>query len=102
MSNEIKSLLPMEPRRNGVVPGAAPSGKQAGSPERAAPEGPAQEKVTLTETARKLASLSAEAATGSVVDEAKVRQLRAAIEGGTYRPDPLAIADALIRFETAG
>jgi flagellar biosynthesis anti-sigma factor FlgM len=102
MSNNIKSLLPMEPRPNTVVPGSAPAGKQAGSGRDAPVAGPVQDKVTLTEAARKLASLSAEVAQGWPMDEAKVKQLRAAIESGQYQADPVAIAAALMRFEQEG
>lgn len=99
MSNEIKSLLSMEPRRNSAVQSHAPGGKQVGASRDAPIQGPAQEKVTLTEAARKIANLAAEAAQGAPVDEAKVKQLRAAIESGQYQADPVAIAAALMRFE---
>ena len=99
MSNNIKSLLPMEPRRNPAVPSGVPAGKQTGPGRDAPAAGPVQEKVTLTEAARKLANLSAEAAHGWPMDEAKVEQLRAAIESGRYQADPVAIAAALVRFE---
>lgn len=102
MSNEIKSLLSMEPRRNGAVQGNAPAGKQVGAGRETPTQGPAQEKVTLTEAARKIANLAAEAARGAPVDEARVRQLRADIESGRYQADPVAIANALMRFEQEG
>lgn len=101
MTNDIKGFLPMEPRRSGGVSNGTAAGKPA-SQAAGAPRQGADEKVTLTETAQKFANLSAEAAKGSVVDEAKVLQLRSAIDSGQYQPDPVAIADALIRFEKAG
>jgi negative regulator of flagellin synthesis FlgM len=102
MSNNIKSFLPLEPRRNTVVQNPVPSGKQAGPGRDPAAAGPAQEKVTLTEAARKLANLSAESAHGWPMNEARISQLRAAIESGQYRADPEAIAAALMRFEQEG
>jgi len=101
MTNDIKGFSPMEPRRNGGVANGGGAGKPAGKPESAGRESTG-EKVTLTETAQKFANLSAEAAKGSEIDEARVEQLRSAIDSGQYQPDPVAIADALIRFEKAG
>lgn len=99
MSNEIKSLFSMEPRRNGAVQGVAPSGKQAGESREAPAKGSVPDKVTLTDAARTISNLSAELAREGSIDEAKVSQLRNAIESGQYRSDPEAIAAALIRFE---
>ena len=102
MSNEIKSLLSMDPRRNGAVQGNAPAGKQAGASREAPGRELAQEKVTLTDAARTISNLSAELAREGTMDEARVRALQAAIESGQYRADPVAIADALMRFEQEG
>lgn len=100
MSNDIKSLLPSDPRRSGVAATGSPARENKAS----GPAGPAaapsnEEKVTFTDTAQKMARMSAEAAKGPTVDQAKVKELRAAVEAGLYRADPRAIADALIRFE---
>lgn len=102
MNNGIKNLLQMDPRRNDALSANAPKAeKAAGAGREPAAREPAQEKVTLTEAARKIADLSAKA--GDVpVDEAKVRQIREAIEDGSYAPDPVAIAKALMRFEQGG
>ena len=104
MSNGIKSLLPMEPRPSGPVQGNARTQKPAGSTpgEGDAARASVEEKVTLTEAGRKIANLSAEASTGAPVDEAKVRQIRDAIESGRYQADPVAIAKALMGFEQDG
>lgn len=102
MNNEIKSLHPMEPRRNGAVQGVAPAGKQVEAGREAAARGPAEDKVTLTEAARTITSMSAELAREGTFDGAKVTQLRAAIESGRYQADPVAIADALMRFDQQG
>ena len=101
MTNEIKGFNPMEPRRSGGVTDGGGAGKPAVQSEGAGRQGTG-EKVTLTETAQKFANLSAEVAKGSEIDEARVEQLRSAIDSGQYQPDPVAIADALIRFEKAG
>lgn len=101
MSNEIKGFYPMAPRRNGAVSSDASAGKKPATPPAATGSHGAKEKVTLTDTAQQLARLSQEAAAGPVVDEGKVQALRAAIESGAYQPDPVAIADALLRFEQA-
>jgi len=55
--------------------------------------------VTLTEAARTLASLPMALSDGPVVDDTKVSRLREAVQAGLYKPDPLAIADALIRSD---
>ncbi|MEI2420209.1 hypothetical protein V6O07_08035, partial [Arthrospira platensis SPKY2] len=62
MSNNIKSFIPLEPRRNTVAPGTLPAGRQTGAGRDAPAAGTPQEKVTLTEAARRLANLSGEAA----------------------------------------
>ena len=99
MNNGIKNLLQMEPRRNAALPANSPApDKAAGTGRESAAREPAQEKVTLTDAARRIADLSAKA--GEVpMDEARVRQIRASIENGSYQPDPVAIAKALMRFE---
>ena len=106
MSNGIKSLLPMEPRPGGPVQGNAPAQKPAGSSQGQGRDESArasvEEKVTLTEAGRKIANLSAEASQGAPVNEAKVREIREAIESGRYAADPAAIANALMRFEQDG
>lgn len=103
MANEIKNLLPMEPRRNAVTPTRSAAG---GPAERSATKGAAPSgndaKVTLTEAGQKLAQLSSEAAAGAPIDEARVASLRAALAEGRYQPDPMSIATALLRFEQGG
>lgn len=101
MSNGIKSLLPMEPRPKGPVQGNAPAQKSAGPSQGQgeAARASVEEKVTLTEAGRKIANLSAEASQGAPVNEARVREIREAIESGRYAADPAAIANALMRFE---
>lgn len=99
MSNEIKSLISGEPRRSGVV-GMGPPGKHNAQAQDAGGRPPAvEEKVTLTETARKLSSLAAEVGRDTPVDEAKVARLRAEIESGDYQVNAEAIATALLKFE---
>jgi flagellar biosynthesis anti-sigma factor FlgM len=51
---------------------------------------------------RQLANLFPASRNGPTVDKAKVTKLRAAIEMGRYRTDPLAIAEALLRLERKG
>ncbi len=104
MSNGIKSLLPMEPRPKGPVQGNAPAQKPAGPSQGQGETARAsfEDTVTLTDAARKIAGLSAEASQGAPVDEARVREIREAIESGRYATDPAAIAKALMRFEQDG
>lgn len=101
MNNGIKNLLQMEPRRNGALPGNPPAGKPAAAGRETEARAAPQEKVTLTEAARKIADLSNKAG-GVPMDEARVRQIRESIENGSYQPDPVAIAKALMRFEQGG
>jgi flagellar biosynthesis anti-sigma factor FlgM len=48
---------------------------------------------------RQLANLFPPSRNGPTVDKARVKKLREAVETGRYRANPLAIADALLRFE---
>ena len=99
MSNEIKSLFPGEPRRSGAV-SMGPTGRSNAPAQHAGGQSHAvEEKVTLTETARKLSTLTAEVGHDTPVDEAKVARLRSAIESGDYRVNAEAIAMALLKFE---
>lgn len=59
----------------------------------------AHDTVELTGRAKLLARLEASLDTASSVDEARVDQLRSAIENGEYELDAASIADAMLRFE---
>lgn len=54
---------------------------------------PAGDRVTLTDAAKRLLSGTEP---GAPVDSAKVAEIRAAIENGTYRVDSRKLADALL------
>lgn len=99
MNSKINNLFPQSPQ-NSRAAGNSPAREAPGArkPEIAA-AGPGDEKVTLTEAARTLANLPSDLSAEPMMDEAKVNQLREDVQSGLYRPDPQAIADALIRFD---
>lgn len=99
MNSKINNLFPQGPQ-GGRAAGNSSAREAPGArkPEAAAAR-PTDEKVTLTEAGRTLASLPTDLSAEPVVDEAKVSQLREAVQSGLYKPDPQAIADALIRFD---
>lgn len=55
--------------------------------------------VSITDQARRLASLEQAVHSLPVVNEARVAQIRLAIEEGRYQVDPERIADKLLRTE---
>lgn len=57
--------------------------------------------VDITGTARHLAKLEQTLASQPAVDEARVSQVRAAIEQGVYKISPERIADGLLQIERA-
>lgn len=99
MCSEIRNLLTGDARRSHATSPGPGNAAKGGKSQPAAAAPPAGEKVTLTETARKLSGLAAGAAGGPGIDEARVAELRAAIESGRYQPDPAAIAAALLDIE---
>lgn len=57
--------------------------------------------VDITGTARHLAQLEQTLASQPAVDEARVAQVRAALEQGAYKVSPERIADGLVQIERA-
>ena len=74
--------------RDNVVPAGKPAAKGAPS-----------DKVELTNDAKLLEKLDKALANAPDVDEARVAEIKAAIEGGNYEIDADAIADAMLHFE---
>lgn len=64
----------------------------------AAPHAP-HSGVEITGAARQLAALEQEVRDMPVIDEARVAQIRSAIERGDYAIDARAVADKLLRLE---
>ena len=62
-------------------------------------KGSAGDKVELTSDARLLEKLDKALANAPDVDEARVAEVKAAIESGNYEINPDAIADAMLQFE---
>ncbi len=59
----------------------------------------AHDTVELTGRAKLLARLETSLDTAASIDEARVDELRSAIENGEYELDAASIADAMLRFE---
>ncbi|HKK03657.1 MAG TPA: flagellar biosynthesis anti-sigma factor FlgM [Gammaproteobacteria bacterium] len=100
MNSKINNLFPQGPQNGRAAASNSPAREAPGARRSEAPAArPSDEKVTLTEAARTFASLPMALSAEPVVDEAKVSQLREAVQAGLYKPDPQAIADALIRSD---
>ena len=70
--------------------GAAPS---------AAPSAPAGSSAVITDQAKQLATLEQALQSLPAVDEARVAEIRSAIQDGRYQVNPERIADKLLRLE---
>ena len=97
MSQKIEGVPP--PAVRGIDPAAgrvAPAGADRSAPVQAAQPG---DSLRLTGEAAGLQALQRELAAAPAVDAARVAQVRQALEAGSYRADPAAIADRMLRME---
>jgi len=108
MSNKISGLNnpALQEAVPVVVPGAAGAGVAPGRSSvggSSAPEGAAAAAgdVHITDSASQLAALEQTLRSLPAVDEARVAQLRTAIEQGSYTVQPQQVADQLIQVEQA-
>jgi negative regulator of flagellin synthesis FlgM len=100
MSMDIKNLTQTQPRtagegrsvaeNAGVRTGGAAPGKDGGG---------GGDRVTLTDTARRLSELTSTVSEQPAVDTQRVEQIRQAIQDGSYRVNPERIAERLIEME---
>ena len=82
----------------GTRPGSGPERTGAGVSS-AGTAGARGDQVSLTRTAEELLALETRLQELPGVDEARVAELRDAVREGSYRIDPLDIADKLLRAE---
>ncbi|MCG5501214.1 flagellar biosynthesis anti-sigma factor FlgM, partial [Ectothiorhodospira lacustris] len=61
--------------------------------------GPAGDKVTLTETARRLSTLEQDAKAQPAVDQEKVAAIRLAIQEGRYEVNAESVANNILKTE---
>lgn len=100
MSMDIKNLTQTPPRTTGegrgvaentaVRSGVAAPGKDGGG---------SGDRVTLTDTARRLSDLTRTVSEQPAVDRNRVDEIRQAIQEGRYEVNPQRIADRLIAME---
>jgi len=98
MTNTIGSLSSGHAASQAAAQGAQGAPSKPATPEPAAPAGAAQagEAVTLSATSQAGAQLLAAARAADGVDEARVAQLRGAVQAGTYEVAPEDLAKAII------
>lgn len=65
----------------------------------AVPSAPAGSSALITDQARQLATLEQALQSLPAIDEARVAEIRLAIQDGRYQVDPERIADKLLRLE---
>ena len=96
MASKIDGVGPSAPPLNLPPAPAVRPGDSSSSPV-AAP--PPADRARLTGEAASLSALQQEIAATPSMDLAKVNALRAALNAGTYRVDPQAIAERLTQLE---
>lgn len=74
-------------------------GTQSSNSSNSQSSGSSGESVTITDSARQLASLSQAVQDTPDVDTSRVTKIQQAIESGTYQIDPERIADGLIQMD---
>jgi negative regulator of flagellin synthesis FlgM len=92
--NGVSGTLPQAPARQSSAGEKAAAGSDESRAARA--EG---DSVNLTDSARRLNSLTEQAAAGEAVDAGRVEAVRNAIESGDYQVDANRVADRLVAFE---
>jgi len=92
------NVRPGRSEAEGARPANRPERTSAG-PSSAEVSGARGDQVSLTRTAEELLALETRLQELPGVDEARVAELRDAVREGSYRIDPLAIADKLLRAE---
>lgn len=100
MSIEIKGLDSSKAGRTETGPAAAVAKAATGARVSATAATTAVgDTVQLTDAAQELSRLEAQVNAAPGVDSQRVEQLRAAVQGGTYKVDADAIATNLLKFE---
>lgn len=100
MSMDIKNLTQSQPRTANEGRGVAESGTvRTGSAAKANESGSSGDRVTLTDTARRLSDLTRTVSEQPAVDQKRVDEIRAAIQQGRYEVNSERIADRLIAME---
>ena len=92
------NVRPGRSETEGTRPASRSEGTGAGSPS-AGTTGARGDQVSLTRSAEELLALETRLQELPGVDEARVAELRNAVREGSYRIDPLDIADKLLRAE---
>jgi negative regulator of flagellin synthesis FlgM len=100
MSMDIKNLTQTQPRTAGEGRGVAENtGARTGGAVPGKDGGGGGDRVTLTDTARRLSELTSTVSAQPAVDSNRVEQIRQAIQDGSYQVNPERIADRLIAME---
>ncbi|EHQ52159.1 anti-sigma-28 factor FlgM [Ectothiorhodospira sp. PHS-1] len=99
MSIDIKNLTQTQPRSAGESRGASDVAKGARSGGGTGFSGPVGDKVTLTETARRLSTLEQNVRAQPSVDQEKVEAIRQAIQEGRYEVNAESVANKILKTE---
>lgn len=103
MTMEIKNLTQSQPRTANEGRNVAESGNvRHGAGALAKDGGTGGDRVTLTETAVRLSELTRTVSEQPAVDQARVAEIRAAIQEGRYEVNAERIAERLIAMERGG
>ena len=97
MSHKIEGTPPPAVRSTGPVGGrVAPAGAARSAPVEAAQAG---DSLRLTGEATSLQALQRELSTAPAIDQARVAEVRQALESGSYRIDPAKIAERMLDLD---
>jgi negative regulator of flagellin synthesis FlgM len=82
------------PNRTGLQKAAAPTAQEKAAQ---APKPAPADKVDISGRGREAADIAAAANQLPDVREAKVREIKQAVESGTYRVDPMKVAESILK-----
>jgi negative regulator of flagellin synthesis FlgM len=99
MSIDIKNLSQTQPRGAGEGRGVNDTRGTRTEGEPRPGQGPGDDHVTLTDTARRLSEVVQTATAQPAVDRNRVEEIRQAIQEGRYEINPERIAEKLMKTE---
>ena len=102
MSIDIKNLTQAQARPASDGRAAENAGLRGRQEPQGQESGGGGDRVTLTDTARRLSDLASTVSGQPPVDQKRVEEIRAAIQGGSYEVKPERIAERLLMMEGRG
>lgn len=101
MPIDINGLPPASPPPSGDKPRVKEGHQAPGTTSARAGDVAQTDTVSLTDEASRLAELERTLANIPVVDAKRVEEIKQAVSDGSYRVDPVRVADKLSAFESA-